>query len=162
MHIKASTRRLVVAERRPAAAAGTSRRRRIHRGSAIIEASFIALTFALLLIGVFDCGQFLYIHQALVERARSATRWGVVQSPIDTTAVQNMVLYNQPTAPSPPADGYFGLTSTMVQVTNPGSGTSDFRLVVLITNYPYPVFSPLIGGTFKGPNITVSVPLGLT
>ncbi len=161
MFIKVFTRRLVVVELRPATAGGAPRQCRMRRGSAFIEASLIALTFALLLIGVFDCGQFLYIHQALVERARFAARWGSVTDPTDTTSIQNMVLYNQSTVPNPPVDGYFGLTSGMVQVTNPASGTDDYRVVVLITNYPYRVFSPLIAGTFKGPNITVSVPLGL-
>src|SRR5712692_3082022 len=158
MSIKAFTRRLF--ELRLAAASGAPRRCRTRKVSAFIEASFFALTFALLLIGIFDCGQFLYIHQALVERARYAARWGAVTNPTDTTSIQNMVLYNQSTAPSPPADGYFGLTSDMVQVTNPNSGTDNYRVVVLITNYPYRVFSPLIAGTFKGPNISVSVPLG--
>src|SRR5712692_6841942 len=144
MCIKAFTRRLF--ELRPAAAGGAPRRCRRHKGSAFIEASFIALTFALLLIGIFDCGQFLYIHQALVERARYSARWGAVTDPTDTTSIQNMVRYNQPTVPNPPVDAYFGLTSKMVQVSNPDLGTDNYRVVVLITDYPYQVFSPLIAG----------------
>ena len=31
-----------------------------------------------LMFGVIDCGQVLVAHQALVERVRSAARWGVV------------------------------------------------------------------------------------
>ena len=58
------------------------------------------------------------------------------------------------------APGYFGLTSDMVQVSDPGSGTNDYRLTVFITNYPYTVLSPYIGGTHIGPNITVSYPIG--
>ena len=48
----------------------------------------------------------------------------------------------------------------MVQVSNPGGGTDDDRLVVLITNYPYTMLSPYIGGTHMGPNILISFPLG--
>ena len=127
------------------------------RGSALIETALIFTTFAFLLIGIFDFGQFLFVHQALVERARSAARWGLVNDPTNTTAIQNMVLYNQSTAG---ATGYFGLTASMVQVSNPGSGTSDNRIVVFITGYPYIVLSPYIGGTHTGPNITVVQPVG--
>jgi Flp pilus assembly protein TadG len=144
----------------------TSKSRKRQRGSVFVETAFIFTTFAFMLIGAFDFGQFLFIHQALVERARSAVRWGAVNDPTNHTSIQNMVLYNQSTAPgnwdyhSNNQSGYFGLTSDMVQVSDPASGTNDYRLVVFITNYPYTVLSPYIGGTYMGPNITVSYPIG--
>ena len=49
----------------------------------------------------------------------------------------------------------------MVNVTNPGSATDNYRLVIDIANYPYLMFSPYVAGTYTGPNIRVSVPLGL-
>lgn len=143
-----------------------SKSRKRQRGSVFVETAFIFTTFAFMLIGAFDFGQFLFIHQALVERARSAARWGAVNDPTNHTSIQNMVLYNQSTAPgnwdehSNNQSGYFGLTSDMVQVSDPGSGTNDYRLVVFITNYPYTVLSPYIGGTHVGPNITLSYPIG--
>jgi hypothetical protein len=81
-----------------------------------------------------------------------------VNDPTDHTAIQNMLKYNQPTASG---TSYFGLTTDMVQVSSPGSGTSDYRTVVFITGYPYTVLSPYIGGTYRGPNITVVAPVGL-
>ena len=39
-------------------------------GSVILETALIFLVFACLLLGAFDFGQFLFVHQALVERAR--------------------------------------------------------------------------------------------
>jgi len=152
-----------------------SKSRKRQRGSVLVETAFIFTTFAFMLIGAFDFGQFLFIHQALVERARIAARWGVVNDPTNHSAIQNMVLYSQSSAPvdqqqqmnngwgnpapgNPP--GYFGLTPDMVQVSDPGSRTNDYRLVVFITNYPYTVLSPYIGGTHIGPNITVSYPIG--
>jgi len=125
-----------------------------------VETAFVFTSFAFILIGTFDCSQFLFIHQALVERARNAARWGVVHDPTDHTSIQNMVLYNQNPAPQDQTQGYFGMTSDMVQVSDPGSGTNDYRLVVFITNYPYTILSPYIGGTHVGPDITVSVPIG--
>ena len=134
-------------------------RNKRRRGSALIETGLIFTTFAFLLVGTFDFGQFLFIHQALVERARSSARWGLVNDPTNTTAIQNMVLYNQATAPQN-GSGYFGLTASMVNVTNPGSGSSDNRIVILINNYSYIILSPYIGGTYTGPNITVVQPVG--
>jgi hypothetical protein len=73
-----------------------------------------------------------------------------------------MVLYNQTTVPQGASSGVFGLTSDMVSVSTQGAGTDDYRLVVTISNYQYQVISPTIGGTYTGPNITISVPLGTT
>jgi Flp pilus assembly protein TadG len=138
-----------------------SRRRRSRReaGTAFVEAALIFGIFIFMLIGIFDFSQFLFVHQALVERARLAARWGSVASPIDLTAVQNMVLYNQPTAPSG-ASPYFGLASSNVQISTACSGSDDYRLVVKISNYSYAILSPYIAGTYTGPNITVVSPLG--
>ena len=72
-----------------------------------------------------------------------------------------MVLYNQATVPEGATSGVFGLTSDNVSVSTQGSGTDDYRLVVSITNFQYVMISPIIGGTHTGPNIVISVPLGL-
>ena len=133
--------------------------RRRQRGAALIETGLIFTIFAFMLIGAADFGQFLFIHQALVERTRNAARWGALSDPTNVTAIQNMVLYNQTTVPSGSTSGYFGLTSANVQVTNPGSGTNDSRVAIFITNYSYAVLSPYIGGTYTGPNITITYPV---
>ena len=136
-----------------------SRKRRNTRGSTFVELSLIFLVFFCLLIGAFDFGQFLFIHQALVERARWAARWGMATYPSPTnTEIQNMMIYGKSTAGS---NGYFGLTSSMVTVTSPSANTWNARLTVLISNYPYKMLSPYIAGSYTGPNITVSVPLGM-
>ena|SRR5690348_8941419 len=134
-----------------------SRRRRATRGSTMLELSFIFLVFFSLLMGSFDFGQFLFLHQALVERARYAARWGMATTGATTSEIQNMVLYGQPTAGS---NGYFGLTSSMVTVTESNPNTYNWRISVLISNYPYHMFSPYIAGTYTGPNINVTIPLG--
>src|SRR4029077_19147118 len=98
-----------------------------------------------------------------VDRARSAARWGALSDPTNTSAIQNMVLYNQTTAPSGVTNGVFGLTSSMVNVSTQDTTTSDnYRLIVTITNYPYQMISPIIGGTYKGAKITISFPIGTT
>jgi hypothetical protein len=129
------------------------------RGSVMVETALVFLAFVVLLIAVFDFGQFLFVHQALVERARSAARWGAVQDPIDPVAIQNMVLYNRPSA-SDGATSYLGLERSMITVTNPGAGSDDRRLNIAIQGYTYSVLSPSISGTYYGPTILVSAPLG--
>src|SRR5260370_1096289 len=138
------------------------RRQKQRKGAVIIETGLIFVVFAFMLMGAFDFAQFLFIHQALVDRARSSARWGAVSDPTNSSAIQNMVLYNQTTVPAGATSGVFGLTSAMVTVSTAGSGTDDYRLIVSITNYPYTMISPIIGGTYTGPNISISIPLGLT
>jgi len=133
------------------------RRRSRKRGSVIVELSLILLIVLSLLIGIVDIAQFLYIHQILTERARAAVRYGVSTDPISMSDVQNMVLYGQTTGTG---SGIFGLEASMVSVTMPNIHTDDYRLLVKVTNYPYTIFSPLIAGSYNGPDITASLPLG--
>ena len=128
------------------------------RGSVIVETALVFLVFACLLLGAFDFGQFLFIHQALVERARYAARWGAINDPTDATSITNMVLYNSPAGSG---TGYFNLTSANVTVTHPGAGTNDYILTVKLSGYQYIRVSPYIAGTYTGPQIIVSVPLGI-
>jgi len=142
----------------------TYRRRQRSRGAVLVEMALIYLVFACLLIGAFDFGQFLFVHQALVERARYAARWGAINDPTDTTSITNMVRFFQATDPGTPA--YFNLTDGSsgtgnVKVTNLGSGTDQYRLNVTISGYSFVSLSPYLGGNLTGPPITVSVPLGL-
>ena len=138
------------------------RRQKNSRGAVIIETGLIFVVFTFMLMGAFDFAQFLFIHQALVDRVRTAARWGAVTDPTNTSAIQNMVLYNQTTVPVGVSSGIFGLTSDKVTVVTEASGTDDYRLVVVITNYTYEMISPIIGGTHTGANVMVSIPLGLT
>jgi Flp pilus assembly protein TadG len=135
-------------------------RQKRQKGAAVVESAFIFLILFSMIIGIFDFGQFLFVHQALVERARGAARWGAIYSPSDSSAIRNKVLYNQATQPVD-ATGYFGLTAGNVLVAESGVGTDHYRLTVQIVNFPYKVLSPVIGGSYTGPTIRVSVPMGL-
>jgi len=139
----------------------SSRRRRVSGGNVILESAIVFLGLSVLLLGAFDMGQYLFVHQALVERARYAARWGAVNNPADSTSITNMVLYYQATTPSAGTPSLFNLTSDKVQVSTPDAGTDNYRLVVQISGYSWTVLSPYIAGNYTGPAITVSVPLGL-
>jgi len=137
------------------------------RGSAMVEGALVFLVFSMLLIGTVDFGQFLFIHQTLSERAREGVRYGIINGPAGTTAIQNIVLYGQasggsvPVSPSSTDTGIFNVQRSNVIVTATGSATDDYRLLVQIQNYQYRIYSPTIAGTYTGPNITAALPLGI-
>jgi Flp pilus assembly protein TadG len=139
----------------------SSSRRRTSKGATFIEMGLIYLVFALMLLGAFDFGQFLFVHQALVERARFAARWGAINDPTDTASVSNMVRYFQAATPASGTPSYFNLADTNVVVTNPGSRTDNYQLNIQISGYSFVSLSPYIGGNLIGPPVTVSVPLGM-
>ena len=141
-------------------------RRRASSGHVMIEGAFIFIVFFSMLIGTFDFGQFLFVHQALVERARYAMRWGAVND-ATTSDITNMVLYQSTTAGT---SGYFNMTSSMITVTPNTDNicvvqdatvfpTLYKRVTVQISGYSYVMLSPYSVGTYNGPNITVAAPI---
>jgi TadE-like protein len=142
-------------------ASGKSSRRQTTSGAVLVELALISLIFFVILIGILDFGQFLFCQQAVVERARSAARWGAVTDPTNSLAIANMALYSHPIAPTDGRAPSFGLTSAMVNVSAPDEGTDNYRLVVQISGYSFQSFSPFLARRFTGAPIRVSVPLGL-
>jgi Flp pilus assembly protein TadG len=132
----------------------THRKRCTERGSTMVEMALVMLTFFCLLIGAIDFGQVLYFHQALVERARAAARYGSID-PTNTTAIQNVALYNSTSAGTAPL--LSGLTAAMVHVTNSDNNTSKARVVVSISGYPIQFFSPYIAQTFNNQTVKVAM-----
>ena len=130
-------------------------RRRSERGQTLVEGALALLVFFSLLFAVVDCGLVLVSHQTLVERVRSAVRWGVVR-PWDGTGEQvaNLILYDQPDSPRAATAGYLGLTRENVQVRYQPSSLGhpdDEVLSVAIVNYHYRFLSPWITQTFVNP-----------
>jgi hypothetical protein len=138
--------------------------RRRTRGQGLVEAAMVLLVFFALLFGVVDCGQVLYAHQVLVERVRSAVRWGSLH-PYDGTGEQvaNLILYDQLDEPRMNRDGFLGLTRANVQVRyQPATAErpDDEMLSVAIVNYESHFFSPLIARTIVSPRpILISAPM---
>jgi Flp pilus assembly protein TadG len=138
--------------------------RRREKGQTLIEGTFVLLLFFALLFGVIDCGQVLVAHQSLVERVRSAVRWGVVR-PWDGSGEQiaNLILYNQPEEPRTTTDGYLGLTRANVQVRYQPSlpaRPDDEGISVAIVNYQYHFLSPWLTRMFVNPRpVLMSAPM---
>lgn len=125
------------------------------RGSAMLESSLVLLVFLTLLIAAFDMGQFLFLHHALAERLRSSLRYAIVND-YDATAIQNMVLYGQTSAP-PGATPYFNLTAAMVSVSRQDPDTNEDRIVITISNYPFKFLTPGITAGVTGRSISASL-----
>jgi len=139
--------------------------RRSERGQTLIESVLALLVFFAMLFGVIDCGLVLVRHQSLVERVRSAVRWGVVR-PWDGSGEQiaNLILYDQPTgSASAVTGGYLGLTRENVQVRyQPASAArpDDEMLSVSIVNFHYQFLSPWLTRVFINPRpVLISAPM---
>jgi Flp pilus assembly protein TadG len=120
------------------------RSRNRERGQAIVESGLILMVFLPVLIGIFDFGQFLYLHQSLAERVRAAARYGAVHTYTDGSDSVNLAIYNDPAGATDGATALLpNLQSTSstgdgyVSATLSGAGTDDAFITVTITNYPY-------------------------
>jgi Flp pilus assembly protein TadG len=139
----------------------STRRRKARRGSTIVELAFIFLVFFCMLIACFDFGQFLFVHQALVQRARWAARSGVIGTngiAYTPDQIRNLVIYG---ATSGSGTGYFGLTSSMVTVNNYDANTDAWRTEVKISHFPFKMLTPYLAGNYTGATIVVDVPRGM-
>jgi Flp pilus assembly protein TadG len=136
----------------------------VRRGQSLVEATLVLLVFFAMLLGVIDCGQILYAHQALVERVRSAVRWGALHA-YDGTGdqVANLILYDQPDEPRAARDGFLGMTRANVQVRYQAATANrpdDEMLTVAVVNYEAHFFSPWIARTIISPRpVLMSVPV---
>lgn len=162
---------------------------RLRRGQGLIEATLVLLVFFALLLGVVDCGQVLFAHQALVERVRSSVRWGTLH-PYDGTGEQvaNLILYDQIEEPGVingvingatpgvtsgmargtsregfPGQGFLGMTRANVQVRYQAASPErpdDEMLSVAIVNYESHFFSPWIARKIVSPRpVLISAPM---
>ncbi len=141
----------------------TCKKKRREKGQGLIEATFVLLAFFALLLGVIDCAQVLFAHQALVERVRSSVRWGVVHPWHGPDQITNLILYDQTEAPRTSASGYLGLKPENVRVRyQPATAErpDDETLTVEIVNFECHFFSPVIGKTLVNPRpVKISAPV---
>lgn len=137
--------------------------RRGQRGQSLVEATLVLLVFFTLLLGVIDCGQVIFAHQSLVERVRSAVRWGVVHPWEGQDAIVNLVLYNQPEAPRGYAPSFLGLQPENVLVRHQAATQDrpdDETLRVTIVNFKSQFFSPWIARAVVTPRaVSIAAPM---
>jgi hypothetical protein len=121
------------------------KRARGQRGQSLVEATMILFVFFALLLGVLDCGQVLFAHQSLVERARGAVRWGSLHPGEGPEPIVNLVLYGQLQTPLKETAGYLGMTPANVNVIyQPATPErpDDETVSIAIVNFESHLFSP--------------------
>jgi len=129
---------------------------RTQRGSAFVEGALVLTIVLFTLIAIIDFGQILLTQQALVERVRAGARYAVV-NPYNVTNIQNVVLYNSPTAGT---KSILGLTAAMVEVNLLSNGTPEARIEIRIVNYPFRFFTPGVKGLYSTNNrIRIAIPV---
>ena len=136
------------------------------RGQSMVEATLVLLVFFTLLLGIVDCGQVLFAHQSLVERVRSAVRWGVVHPGNNSDSIVNLVLYNQTNPPGGNTTSFLGLRPENVavrhQLATPDR-SDDETLRVTIVNFRSQFFSPWIAQQVISPRaVSITAPMTST
>jgi Flp pilus assembly protein TadG len=125
----------------------------------ILEAALNLMVLLTLVLGCFDFGFVLFQYQTLMDRARSAARYGVIH-PNDAAGMQNLVLYAQtslPTGKSTTDPGLFGLTRAMVTVSRAAVGQPEERITIDLSGYRFTFVAPFIAGSFQGKPIRASL-----
>ena len=126
----------------------------------MLEAGLIYGCFIFMLVATLDIGHYMFLHQTMVERVRSAARYGVART-FDQAAIQNMVLYNSPTAPAG-ASSIFGLNTSNVSVTETAATlNTPAYLIVKVSGWRYFRFTPMQAGQPMGQNISIMLPMEL-
>lgn len=136
-----------IASHSPTRASHSEPRSRRQRGQALVESVLTLTAFLAIFLGMIEVGEILYIHQTLVERTRSAVRWGAVNlwdATNSPTQITNMVLYGT-TAPADSSTPIFGLTANNVSVSRPEPDYSAAdRIVVAVSGYSLTFFTNAI------------------
>jgi hypothetical protein len=128
------------------------------RGAAMLESALTLSAVLIMIVGVLDVGQFLFLHQALTERVRGVARTSAIAN-YDTPSIQNLVVYGTATPDNAQLPGFFGLRTSNISVVFSGVNTNATRLNVTISGLNYPVISPLMAGNFTNMPIIITVPL---
>lgn len=111
------------------------------RGQSLVEGTLVMLVFFALLLGVIDFGQVIFSHQSLVERVRSAARWGSLHPDAGPGPVRNYVLYGGPTTQG--TSTYLGIPAENVHVDFRAAEQGELpTLHVEVVNYEAPLFAP--------------------
>ena len=136
----------------------TPGRRRSRQGDIFVEAALILGVVLFTLIGILDLGQVLVFHQGLAERVRTGARWAVV-NPYAPAQIKNMVVYNKPDPPAGAKPLLPYLSTAMVTTSLVDPDTPEARVLVVVSNYPFRFFTPLIAGAYKAKPIAASLPI---
>lgn len=128
------------------------------RGQSAIEGVLVLTALLAIVIAILDFGQVMFLHQTLTERARAAARYAGLH-PDQTDQARNLVLYGSTTAPGGAPTGFWGLTTSQVNVARVNRDSNEDSMVVTISGYQFKFFSLWISGSHRGKPIVASSPV---
>lgn len=128
--------------------------RRSERGSTLLEFTFVATTFFLMLLAITAGANLYFTHNALVEATRRGARFAATQAASATagtlttgtnvgpsvTAIRNYAVYGNSTGTGPRLISSLAPTNITIEYTNFGVGTGTVS--VSITGYNYNLVIP--------------------
>ncbi len=133
------------------------------RGQSLVEAALVLFVFLSLVLGVTDCAQVLFAHQSLVERVRTAARWGSVHDWQGPDPIVNLILYAQTQEPARAQPGFLGMTPANVRVTfHPATPDrpDDQTISVAIINFQSHLYSPFLARALTSPRpVSFTMPM---
>jgi Flp pilus assembly protein TadG len=113
------------------------------RGGTLLEFTFVASGFFMMLVGIVACGNLYYTHNALVEATRRAARYAVMHPTGSTTAVQNVAVYGTDSPGTGATSAIYNLQTTNVTVTYSSLNIASGSVTVKIVNYSFPFVLPI-------------------
>ncbi len=123
------------------------------RGQAMIESALVMVVFFLLIMGIFDFGQFFYFNQSLTDRLRAGARYGSIHNcgpdPSICVGAVNKAIYNDPVGGVPPLLAHLNDTGSAPGWVSASVGThtvgtklavmTDNTEFITLTVHNYPV-----------------------
>lgn len=147
------------------------REKRTEAGATLLEFTFVAVTFFMMLLAITSGANFYFTQNALVEATRRGARFAATQAfsnPAGTvsgcpvtnggaslTAIRNYAVYGNSAGTGSPLVGNLQPTNINVEYCNFGVGEGS--VTVYITGFDYSVVIPFISTTITLPQTRTTV-----
>lgn len=145
---------------------------RSQRGTTILEFTFVAVVFFMMLLAITSGGNLYFTHNALVEATRRGARFAATQAanggapgtmtgcPVTNsgpslTAIRNFTVYGNVNGTGPPLISGLQPSNVNVEYCNFGVGTG--AVSVFITGFNYNVVIPFASRQFQMPSKRTTV-----
>lgn len=129
------------------------RDRKGERGATLLEFTYTAAIYLMMIVGIVALSHLYFTHNALVEATRRGARFATLVS--STTAstddIKEVVVYGTPTPAVGAQSLVSGLTTNNVEVTRSGFGLGQGTVTVRIINYNYNFIIPGISRVITMP-----------
>lgn len=149
-----------------------NRRLQREKGNVFIESALVLTSFMLVMVGIVDLAQILYVNQAITERVRGVTRASAINGAAPEE-IRNLIAYGNKEGPASDGSaqsgtdggesispkGYMGLQPRHINVQVLDRTFNEHRLVVEISGLPVTIVSPLIAGRGQNLPLRITVPL---